>query len=320
MRVRVFVIGANGYLGSAIARRLAKTGNVVAGLVRDPARAEALGAAGVNLVRGDIADPDSYAPALHSADVVVQVATGSDAEKLDRQVLEALDAVARAPSEGKAGHLRRVLYTSGVWNYGDTGEKVIDEHSSQNPLAICKWRPEHEVMALDLVRHRVEVVVFQPGDVYGESRGILGSFFAMARDRHEVRWPGDGRQHWPLVHRDDAAEAYRLAAERPLPRTSGRPGQREARGHRYVLTDGSDLTARQIIEAIAKATGVPAREWPRDQVLAELGEYGAALMAGQRCVATRARRELGWTPKRTSFVAEVEAIHHEWLSGQGVGV
>ncbi len=320
MRVRVFVIGANGYLGSAIARRLAKTGNAVTGLVRDPQRAEALAAAGVSLVGGDIADPDSYAPALRSADVVVQAATGTDAEKLDGLVLEALAAVARAPAEGKAGHLRRVIYTSGIWNYGDTGERVIDEHSAQDPLAICAWRPEHEAKALDLVRHHVEVVVFQLGNVYGESRGTFGWFFGMARDQREVRIPGNGSQHWPLVHRDDAAEAYRLAAEHPLPRLSGRPGQREARGHRYVLTDGSDLTARQIVEAIARATGVPAREWPREQVVSALGDYGAALLAGQRCVATRARRDLGWTARHTSFVADVESIYHEWLAGHGVSV
>ena len=45
MNLRVFVVGATGYLGSAIAARLARAGHEVYGLTRSAERAPALAAA-----------------------------------------------------------------------------------------------------------------------------------------------------------------------------------------------------------------------------------------------------------------------------------
>jgi len=128
--------------------------------------------------------------------------------------------------------------------------------------------------------------------------------FAEARGRRTVTIPGAGSQHWPLVHRDDLAEAYRLALE-------------YARGgERYVLADESKHTAGEIGEAIARVTGAAARRKEPAAVLRELGGYGEALLLDQMATAAKARRELGWVPPHTSFVNQVEAIYGEWQTGQ----
>jgi nucleoside-diphosphate-sugar epimerase len=301
--MKVLVTGSTGYLGLAIAARLVKSGNEVLGLARRPERAEALRSFGVKPVLGDIAEPESYLAELKNCDAVVQAAEfEGDAARGDQLVLEAIRGAVLD------GRVRRVLYTSGVWVHGDTGDAIEDEAAELEPAERVAWRPAHEDAALDLVEHEARVAVMRPGMVYGGAGGTLGDWFREARDGHTVSYPGDGSQHWTMVHRDDVAEAYRLALEH----AQG--------GQRFLLVDESRFTVRELAEAVARATGAEARPVEREQVLEREGTLGAAYLMDQRMTAAKARRELGWVPRHTSFVAEVEDLHREWVAGEKAAV
>jgi uncharacterized protein YbjT (DUF2867 family) len=56
--MRVFLTGASGYIGGAVAVKLVNAGAVVRGLVRDPGKAEALAYLGVEPVLGTLDDAD----------------------------------------------------------------------------------------------------------------------------------------------------------------------------------------------------------------------------------------------------------------------
>jgi len=303
MSLRVFVTGASGYLGSAYAARLARAGHDVYGLTRNAERGAALANAGVRPVFGELEAADSFIGTLKNCDAVVHAAIDEDAPAARDQ--QALDAFRTAAQDGR---VRRLIYTSGVWVHGDTQGRVIDESTTLAPLELVRWRCAHEDLAVDLAEHDVAAVILRPGIVYGESRGILGGMFAEARDRRTVTYVGTGQQHWVMVHRDDVAEAVALALE-------------HARGgERWLLGDESQFTLREIAEAIARVTGAEARPWPRESVIEKLGAGGEALLASQKVTAARARRELGWVPRHTSFVNEVDALHREWMSLKGTPV
>ncbi len=68
------VTGATGFTGSHLALHLARSGRQVRALVRDPARAAHLSAAGVELVVGDIRDPEALRRATAGVDVVYNIA------------------------------------------------------------------------------------------------------------------------------------------------------------------------------------------------------------------------------------------------------
>src|SRR5258705_13990204 len=114
MKSRVFITGASGYLGSAIAARLARAGHEVFGLTRGTHDGERLAKAGVTPVVGDLTKPETFVAVLKNCDAAVHaaIAHGSSPAALDNLALEAL---ADAAEDGR---LRRLLYTSGLWVHG----------------------------------------------------------------------------------------------------------------------------------------------------------------------------------------------------------
>lgn len=298
MPLRIFITGSTGYVGRAIADRLVRAGLEVHGLTRDADRAKALATAGIRPVIGNLADPESYLADLKNCDAVVHAAVDHEARTTHDQL--ALEAIRAAAQDGR---VRRLLYTSGCWDYGATGSQAADEGAPLQPITLVKWRPAHHEVAFDLAECEVVVSVMVPAIVYGETRGILGEWWAEARERHTVTYPGNGAQHWALVHRDDVAAAYALALEH------GKAGER------YLLADESQFTVKELAAAVARATGATPQSWPADQVQAKLGDYAEALLLDQRISAGKARRELGWVPRHTSFVNEADDLYREWQSG-----
>jgi len=302
MTHRVFVTGATGYLGNPIARRLLRAGHQVLGLTRSPEHGRRLADAGIQPVIGDLAEPETFLSELKNCDALVHVAI-DDAEA-SRQDQNALEAMQLAVEDGR---IRHVLYTSGVYVYGDRPDLVVDEDTPLEPAEVSAWRPSHEEAVLALAAHDVTAVVLRPGVAYGGARGFIGDWFQEARDHGMISYPG-GDQHWCMVHVEDIADAYALALEHATP------------GSCFLLVDESRHTVRELAEAAAVAADARAVASPPDQVRETLGAAGEALLNDLRGTSARARRDLGWTPMHTSFVAEAPALAREWMILQGTRV
>jgi len=74
MSQRIFVTGATGYLGGAVAARLARKGHKVYGLTRALENTRALEAVGVIPVIGDLADRQEWHGVLQNCDVAIHAA------------------------------------------------------------------------------------------------------------------------------------------------------------------------------------------------------------------------------------------------------
>ena len=294
---RIFLTGASGYIGSAVAARLVRAGHLVYGLTRTRPHARAIEALGAKSVIAEMSAIADYLGVLQNCDVAIH--TASDSERgAAEQEMHVLEAFRQSALDGR---VRRVLYTSGIWVHGASNGAVTDETSPLKPLDLVSWRPAHEQIALDLAAHEVATVVLRPGVVYGEGRGILGAWWAEAHEQKTITYPGTGAQHWPMVHRDDLADAYSLALEH------GKAGEA------YLLADGSQHTVTQMAEAAAAAAGATAKSLPADDVATSFGLYGKALLNDQVVSSAKAHRELGWVPRHLSFVGEAAQLWREWL-------
>lgn len=72
--MKIFLSGATGYIGGAVAERLRAAGHTVVGLARSEQAAATLEARGIIPHRGDLTDPDSLYAAAREADGVIQLA------------------------------------------------------------------------------------------------------------------------------------------------------------------------------------------------------------------------------------------------------
>src|SRR5215813_1799489 len=169
--MRVFVGGATGYVGSAVARSLRRRGHHVFGSARNDAAAEKLRAAGVEPVPADLADAPSYGRAAKNADAVIQASSTSDAHSPENEPRAAAAILAAIAGTGKA-----FVFTSGLWVYGPTGDTPATEETPPRPLPIVAWRPAVEQAVRSAANARG--IVIRPGWVYGRGGGTPGDWVA----------------------------------------------------------------------------------------------------------------------------------------------
>ncbi|HEY1908151.1 MAG TPA: NAD-dependent epimerase/dehydratase family protein [Myxococcaceae bacterium] len=274
--MRVFVGGASGFIGSAVARSLKRRGHQILGSARNPATAEKLREAGVEPVRADLSDAESFGKAARSADAIIQAASTSDAHASDYE-----PRVAAAILAAIAGTQKTFILTSGCWVYGATGDTPATEETPVRPFSMVTWRPAMEQAVLRAAKTRG--IVVRPGWVYGRGGGTPGVWVASAKSQRKVAVPGDGKSRWPLVHVDDLAELYALVLEDAPAGTIYNGASRE------VITTGD------IGRAIARRHGAELVLWPLEDARKAMGPYADALALDQ-IIQSPAALALGWKP------------------------
>jgi nucleoside-diphosphate-sugar epimerase len=238
--MNLFLTGATGYLGSAIAATLIRARHDVTALVRSPTSAARVLSYGIHAHHGDLREPSTYRDAALSADAIVHagVEGGSDRMDVDRVFV---DAVASP----------KLIYTSVLFLLGN-----VDDADESAPAS--GPRAEHERIVLD-----AGGAVIRPGMIHGGDAWLFA---------HPI-YIGDGANRWPLVHRDDVAELYRLVVE------SG------ARGVFHAVAE-----VRRASEVFPEIEGTPLEDARK-----ELGGFADALALDQNVRAPRALA-LGWRP------------------------
>ena len=90
--MEVFLTGATGYIGSAVAEALQKAGHKVTGLARTPEKAKQLEARGVRACLGDLLKPETVAAPARAAEGVIHTASTNDANsaQADAAVVRAI--------------------------------------------------------------------------------------------------------------------------------------------------------------------------------------------------------------------------------------
>ncbi|MDQ0675474.1 uncharacterized protein YbjT (DUF2867 family) [Pseudarthrobacter siccitolerans] len=108
----VLVVGGTGMLGGQVVTELLNRGKQVRALVREGSDASTLEAAGVEIARGDMMDPDSLLRAMADADAVVTTAAGyTRHRKGDSAVIDTVGNSNLADAAKRAG-VRRFVFTS----------------------------------------------------------------------------------------------------------------------------------------------------------------------------------------------------------------
>lgn len=302
--MRVFLTGATGYIGSAVAKELRRAGHEVTGLVRSPEKAKALEEIGARAVVGDIKDPRSYREAAAGCEALVHTAFeySEAGVEADKTVVTTLLEVARA-NEG----VRQIVYTSGIWVLGQTDGDgpAFEDAPTSHPAALVAWRVGHEKKVLGADSERLATAVIRPGMVYGHQGGLIASYFDSAEGEGAARYIGHGFNRVPFIHVDDLARFYRAVIEH------------HSRGVFHAV-DGAAVqladAARAASEAVGK--GGATRSLPLEEARAKMGPIADCLVLDQFIDSSR-NLEITWTPEVPSFLAGAERAWEELKKARG---
>jgi uncharacterized protein YbjT (DUF2867 family) len=196
----VLVTGGTGFIGPHVIHALRARGLPVRALVRNPARAGRLSAWGVELVQGDVTDPESLRRATAGVDSVIHlvaIITGKpqDFERVMAQGTR--DLVAASQEAG----VRRFVLASALG---------VDERTKDAvPYYRAKWEMEQAVKAGG------EHVIFRPSFVFGKDGGVLPTFVRVARFAPVTPIVGPGTQRLQPIWVEDLAEYYARALDEP---------------------------------------------------------------------------------------------------------
>ena len=244
------VTGGNGFVGSAVVNELLARGDPVRVLVRDPAQETPLRARGIDVVVGDIRDPQAVDHAVSGVHVVHHCAAAVGERFTAKEIWETnLEGVRILLERSRTAGIGRIVLLSSVNVLGtmnlDPATEDLPCRKSHDPAADVKIEAEH--LALEAARAGgPEVVVIRPGFIYGPGdphnlpriiRAICRGKFAFIGGRHHVI---------PIVHVDDVVQAMLLAADAP-----------HANGIVYLITDGSRTTIGEFIDCLADLHGCP---------------------------------------------------------------
>ena len=285
--MKIFITGATGYIGSAVALDLRARGHEVTALVRPGRDSTSLRNAGVKPIVGTLGNILDLHPVIEEHEVYVHAAQSNDAEKVqnDENAIEALTRF--------RGGDRYFVYTSGVWVLGNAGTAVDDESMPREPIELVAWRPKHEHIVLEAARDGFSTAVLRPGCVYGRTQSLLRPWFEAARDGKPVEIVGEGANRWAMVDLGDLVDCYRLAIEQ------------RAAGILHAVDD-TRATLRDVATAIIreKRSASSIRVIPPGAARQAMGAFADALMIDQNVSSAWTRQHLGWAPKR-EFVSSV---------------
>uniref|UniRef100_UPI00131D88C6 aminotransferase class I/II-fold pyridoxal phosphate-dependent enzyme n=1 Tax=Streptomyces sp. NRRL B-1347 TaxID=1476877 RepID=UPI00131D88C6 len=281
----VLVAGASGFIGGHLARRLAERGHRVRALVRDGSDRSGLDGVDVEVVTGDLGDPDSLRRAAAGVRHVYNC-TGLSAdwgpwERFQQVNVDGSRNLVEAAAH--AGTVERFLHvsTTDVYGYpvrpGDESTPPRDIGLPYNRSKLLGERAVREAAA----RALLPLTVVRPVSVYGpRSKDFVVEIATLLLSRQMVYIRG-GDVPAGLLYVGNAADAMIAAC-----------AAEAAAGRTYNLRDPDRTTWRTYVEALARGLGVkpPSVSLPapvaRGVAALSEGVYGA-LRLKSRPVLTR---------------------------------
>lgn len=281
----VFITGATGYIGFHVAKAFRRSGYEVLGLARSEEKGRELIKHEITPVIGDLSrserNSDLLKEQIEKANIVVHCAKEAKPHYLEAD-LHFIDLVMNAKNPST------FLYTSGCFSVGSSHIEITEE-SKLEPLELGKWRRECEKAILTRQSH-VASMILRPGFVFGNGGGI---FLKTVLQKHSegIVIPEDGGNILSLIHINDLAKAYVLAAQNGSDKLL------------LNLNDGSRHTMAEIGATFAPLLQTSIRYVTAEEAKKHYLALYEGVAANQPISNKKARNVLNWVPSMPSLIS-----------------
>lgn len=311
-RPSVVVTGANGLLGSAVVKRLIQEEKFVRLFVRQLPSTEILHHPRVEVVLGDLGDPDAVDRALKGSTAVFHIGAamaGGQAAHESATIVGTRNVVEAC----LAHRIPQMVYVSSLsvidWA-GHPANQPVTESATLEPAPqrrgfYTQGKLDAEQVVLAAAREKgLPVVVLRPGQIWADTSPLITAAVGIRAGKRLVVI-GDDTNLLPLVHVDDVVQAIMLAAKNEF-----------CHGEVFQIVDDELVSRKELVRLFIRA-----REHRLKVIHIPLGL--ACLLAG--CVdllarmlnrptpvspyrlrsavaplefdCTKAREQLGWLPR-----------------------
>jgi nucleoside-diphosphate-sugar epimerase len=291
--VKVFVLGATGFLGSSVARRLIANGDEVVGFVRSEEAARRV-PAGVEPWLGDVADLEGLSSQAMLAEATVF------APQLPSQ--EAEYETVRALLKSYRGTDKAFIFTSGTGvvgqrTFGEWSEDTFAEDDDFVPSKYILQRRFTEIATRAAAQDGVRAMVIRPPALWSETyHGFVDNILTSIDKTGAACFIGKGLNLYSHSHVEDVADLYAAALDRG------------AAGALYHCA-AAELNNRTLAELVARQQGVETRSISTDEAIEIWGKFNTLVVMGvsSRTRSPRSRKELGWNPTRVDLASDILA-------------
>ncbi len=285
---RVMVTGGSGFIGSHVVDKLADAGFEprIFDLIPSPHHAPGE----IDTVCGSLDDAETLREAMGDCDFVIHLAAAADVgivakEPVMSEHLNARGTMAVLEAARETG-VKRVLYGSTIWVYGESGEGDIDEDS---PIGL----PPHLYTASKFAGEMycssyaelfdVPYTILRFGIPYGpraRPAAVIPIFVRKALAGEPLTLAGDGMQTRRFIYVEDLAEGVVRGLDEC------------AENRVYNLASNETVTIKELAHTVGDLVG----DTDIVHTPGRTGDFGGAEISSER-----AREELGWaasTPLR----------------------
>jgi UDP-glucose 4-epimerase len=254
----IVITGARGYIGSALAEKLAGDGHALRLVSRSSGslRLASTCAANIEYCTADLREPQDWSRLLGGVDAVVHLSSRTDLRAAetdpagDRVInIEPVCSLIRAAEQ--LNTIVSVIFASSTSIVGDPHQNPVNENVPDRPSSVYDCHKlECEIILRDASRRGVlRACSLRLSTIYGygvqstnSNRGVLNGMMRRAVCGEPLTLYGDGSYVRDFMHIDDVCDAFRLAIASP----------NICNGQHYVIATGRGHTLAEAFRCIAQ--------------------------------------------------------------------
>ena len=324
--MRAFVTGGTGFIGSHVVRSLLQSEYQVTALVRPSSNLGNLQGLTVDIVKGDLNNPNIWEQ-MRGCDYLFHVAAHYSLWQKDRELLyfDNIEGTRNILAAAQKAGIKRTVYTSSVAaiGVGKSGEIVDETYQSPVEKLVGDYKKSKflaEQVARSAAKKGQDIVIVNPSSPIGAldiKPTPTGDIILRFLRRQMPAYVDTGLN---FIDVRDVAWGHLLALEK------GKSGDR------YILGN-QNLSLKQLLEQLSQITNLPAPQisvpswipltvaWIDEKILSPLGKTPTVPIDGVRMAqqpmyydASKAIRELG-LPQSPLNIALKDAV--DWFMSNG---
>lgn len=239
------VTGATGFTGRALALELKRRGQNVRAMVRNRDAALDLVDLGIEVVQGDLLDPNSLDKATEGCQRVYNIAAAfriagkPDSYYEDINGNSVKSVIESATNNG----VEQIVHCSTVGVHGNVSTIPSDENAPYNPGDVYQeTKLAGDLIAQKAMKEGAPVSVVRPAGIYGPGDLRFLKLFKTVQNG-TFRMFGDGETLYHFTYIDDLVTGIILCGEKP-----------EAIGEVFIVCGNEYVTLNELVMHVAKST------------------------------------------------------------------